>query len=181
MTLRLLQTKENSDKRRFRGGFLENNSEIIIYQTQDGETKIDVRIDGDTVWLSLMQLSELFQRDKSVISRHIKNVFEEGELERSSTVAFFATVQDEGNRKVEREIEFYNLDVIISVGYRVKSLRGTQFRMWATKRLNEYIIKSFAMKDEFLNKADGVNYFDELLKIQFIIYCIKLTVKRGIY
>jgi hypothetical protein len=140
---------------------VENKSEIIIYQTQDGETKIDVHIDGDTVWLSLMQLSELFQRDKSVISRHIKNVFEEGELDKNAVVANFATTASDG--KVYK-VDFYNLDVIISVGYRVKSLRGTQFRMWATKRMNEYIIKGFTMNDELLKKAGGGNYFDELLE-----------------
>ncbi len=142
----------------------EKNSELIIYQTQDGETKIDVRMESDTVWLSLMQLSELFQRDKSVVSRHIKNIYEEGELEMKSTVANYATVQSEGKRTVGREIEYYNLDVIISVGYRVKSLRGTQFRIWATKRLNEYIVKGFTMNDELLKQAGGGKYFDELLE-----------------
>ena len=107
--------------------------EIIIYQTEDGLTKINVNMQGETVWLSLDQMADLFQRDKSTISRHIKNVFEEGELVRDSTVAKFATVQNEGNRQVERGTEYYNLDVIISVGYRVKSQRGVQFRIWATK------------------------------------------------
>ncbi|MFH1961293.1 MAG: virulence RhuM family protein [bacterium] len=140
---------------------MKNKSEIIIYQTQEGETKIDVRIDGSTVWLSLMQISELFQRDKSVISRHIKNIFEESELEKNSVVANFATTASDG--KIY-DVDFFNLDVIISVGYRVKSLRGTQFRIWATKRLNEYIIKGFTMNDELLKKAGGGNYFDELLE-----------------
>lgn len=143
---------------------VENNSEILIYQTEDGQTKIDVRMENETVWLSLNQLGELFQRDKSVISKHIKNVFEEGELSEDSTVANFATVQKEGKRAVERGIAHFNLDVIISVGYRVKSLRGTQFRIWATQRLREYIIKGFTMNDDLLKKAGGGNYFEELLQ-----------------
>ncbi|MEG1669241.1 virulence RhuM family protein, partial [Chryseobacterium sp.] len=101
-----------------------NNSEIIMYQTEDGLTKIESTFDGDTVWLSIDQMAELFQRDKSTISRHIKNIYSEGELIPNSTVAKFATVQTEGSREVERQIEYYNLDVIISVGYRVKSIRG---------------------------------------------------------
>ena len=121
--------------------------ELIIYQTEDGLTKIDVRMDNDTVWLSLDQMSELFQRDKSTISRHIKNVFQEGELTEDATVANFATVQSEGDRQVTRNITYFNLDVIISVGYRVKSLRGTQFRIWASSVLREYLIKGFAMND----------------------------------
>jgi len=142
----------------------ENQSEILMYQTDDGETKIDVRLENETVWLSLNQMAELFQRDKSVISKHIKNVFQEGELDEESTVAFFATVQNEGDRSVERNIAYYNLDVIISVGYRVKSHRGTQFRIWATQRLKEYIIKGFTMNDDLLKKAGGGNYFEELLQ-----------------
>ena len=114
------------------------NSNIIMYTTEDGLSKIETAFDGDTVWLSLEQMAELFQRDKSTISRHIKNVFEEGELIRESTVANFATVQTEGTRLVERSIEYYNLDVIISVGYRVKSKRGTQFRIWAAGILKEF-------------------------------------------
>ena len=105
------------------------NSSIIMYTTEDGLTKIETTFDEDTVWLSLEQMAELFQRDKSTISRNIKNIFEEGELSQAATVAKFATVQIEGNRRVSREIEYYNLDVIISVGYRVKSLRGTQFHI----------------------------------------------------
>ena len=140
-----------------------NKSEIILYQTEDGQTKIEVTMEEDTVWLSQAQMCELFQRDKSVISRHINNIFKEGELKRDSTVAKNAIVQNEGNRNVRREVEYYNLDVIISVGYRVKSHRGTQFRIWATERLREYIIKGFTMNDELLKKAGGGNYFDELL------------------
>lgn len=138
-------------------------TEFLLYQTEDGQTRIEVRMEGETVWLSLGQMSELFGRDKSVISRHIKNVYEEGELPREGTVANFATVQTEGGRNVGRDIEHYNLDVIISVGYRVKSHRGTQFRIWATQRLREYLIKGFAMDDERLKAAGGGRYFDELL------------------
>ena len=141
----------------------ENKGELIIYQTEDGLTKIDVRMDNETVWLSLDQMAELFQRDKSTISRHIKNVFQEGELTEEATVANFATVQSEGDRQVTRNITYFNLDVIISVGYRVKSLRGTQFRIWASSVLREYLIKGFAMNDELLKQAGGGNYFDELL------------------
>jgi len=138
-------------------------SEIILYQTEDGQPKIEVRMEGETVWLTLIQLTELFQRDKSVISRHIKNVFEEGELPLQGTVAKNATVQIEGGREVVRDIDYYNLDMIISVGYRVNSLRGTQFRIWATQRLREYIIKGFTLDDERLKRAGQMNYFDELL------------------
>lgn len=142
---------------------MRNDSHIVIFKTEDGKVSVDARFDDETVWLSLDQLSALFERDKSTISRHIKNVFEDGELSSTRTVANFATVQSEGGRKVERNIEFYNLDVIISVGYRVKSQRGTQFRIWATKRLNEYIRKGFTMDDERL-KHGGGRYFRELLQ-----------------
>lgn len=142
----------------------ENNTELIIYQTEDGKTKIDVHMENETVWLSLDQMAELFQRDKSTISRHIKNVFAEGELQEETTVANFATVQIEGNREITRNITHFNLDVIISVGYRVKSLRGTQFRIWANTILKEYMIKGFAMNDDLLKKSGGGNYFDELLE-----------------
>lgn len=142
----------------------ENNTELIIYQTEDGQTKIDVHMENETVWLSLDQMAELFQRDKSTISRHIKNVFSEGELSEEATVANFATVQMEGDREITRNITHFNLDVIISVGYRVKSLRGTQFRIWANTILKEYMIKGFAMNDDLLKKVGGGNYFDELLE-----------------
>ena len=142
----------------------ENNTELIIYQTEDGTTKIDVHMENETVWLSLDQMAELFQRDKSTISRHIKNVFADGELLEEATVANFATVQMEGNREITRNITHYNLDVIISVGYRVKSLRGTQFRIWANSVLREYLIKGFAMNDDLLKQAGGGSYFDELLE-----------------
>ena len=142
---------------------MEDKGQILLYQTPDGETRIEVRLQGETVWLNLDQMAELFQRNKSTISRHIKNVFEEGELKKESTVAFFATVQTEGERQVERDIAFYNLDMIISVGYRVHSYRGVQFRMWATQILKDYIVKGFALNDDLLKRAGGGNYFDELL------------------
>ena len=138
-------------------------SNILMYTTEDGITRVEVTFDNDTVWLSLDQIAELFQKNKSTISRHIKNVFSEGELLAEATVAKFATVQKEGNRSVERQIDFYNLDVIISVGYRVKSLRGTQFRIWATNILKEYMKKGFALDDDRLKNLGGGNYFDELL------------------
>ena len=140
-----------------------NQSNIIMYTTEDGLTKIEVTFDEDTVWLSLDQMAELFKRDKSTISRHIKNIFTEGELRPEATVAKFATVQTEGNRQVTRDIDYYNLDVIISVGYRVKSLRGTQFRIWASSVLKEYMKKGFALDDDRLKRLGGGNYFDELL------------------
>jgi hypothetical protein len=140
-----------------------SNDHVVIFKTEDEKISVDVRFDEETVWLTLDQMAALFERDKSTVSRHIKNVFEEGELERPATVANFATVQTEGGRQVERQIEYYNLDVIISVGYRVKSLRGTQFRRWATSRLNEYIRKGFTMDDERLKNGGG-RYFRELLQ-----------------
>lgn len=138
-------------------------TDIIIYVTEDGLAKVEATFDQDTVWLSLDQMAELFQRDKSTISRHIKNVFLEGELIQSATVANFATVQNEGERQVERQITYYNLDVIISVGYRVKSVRGTQFRIWATGILKEYMKKGFAIDDDRLKGIAGGNYWKELL------------------
>jgi hypothetical protein len=142
--------------------FMENNnSEILIYQTEDGQTKIDVRLENETVWLSLNQIAELFQRDKSAISRHIKNVFDEGELEQISVVAKNATTAADGKTY---QVEYYNLDVIISVGYRVKSHRGTQFRIWATKRMKEYIIKGFTLDDDRLKQGGNRNYFEELME-----------------
>ncbi len=140
-----------------------NNGNIILYQTEDGKSRIEVTLCNDTVWLTADQMADLFQRNKSTISRHIKNVFEDGELNPDSTVAFFATVQNEGDRTVERNLAYYNLDMIISVGYRVKSHRGVQFRIWATQVLREYLVKGFAMNDDLLKRAGGGNYFDELL------------------
>ena len=141
----------------------EGTGDLILYRTEDGHTRLEVRLVRESIWLSLNQLAVLFQRDKSVISKHIKNIFEEGELDPAATVAKFATVQAEGSRAVSREIEFYRLEVILAVGYRVKSARGTQFRQWATARLEEYLVKGFTMDDERLKQAGGGNYFDELL------------------
>ncbi len=138
-------------------------SEIILYQTEDGVTRVEVRLQNETVWLTLAQMADLFQRDKSSIFKHVQNIFEEGELPSEGTVANFAIVQSEGERKVARGIDHYNLDVIISVGYRVKSHRGTQFRIWATQRIREYIIKGFTLDDDRLKQRGGGNYFDELL------------------
>lgn len=140
-----------------------DKGQFLLYQTPDGVSKIEVKLQDDTVWLSLDQMAELFQRNKSTISRHIKNVLEEGELLADSTIANFATVQNEGKRHVERQITYYNLDMIISVGYRVHSYRGVQFRIWATKVLKDYIVKGFALNDDLLKRAGGGNYFDELL------------------
>ena len=141
---------------------MKDKGEIIIYQSEGGNTKIDVRLEDETLWLTLNQLADLFQRDKSVISRHLKNIFSEGELDFEATVAKIATVQKEGRRKITRELEYYNLDAIISVGYRVKSHVATKFRIWATQRLKEYLIKGFVLDDERLKQARN-NYFDELL------------------
>lgn len=136
------------------------DSQIIIYQTEDGNTKIETRLEDETVWLSQAQLCELFQKSKSTVSEHLKNIFDEGELEQNSVVRKFRTTATDGK---EYETNFYNLDVIISVGYRVKSQQGTKFRQWATARLREYIVKGFTMNDELLKQAGGGNYFDELL------------------
>jgi len=140
------------------------SSELILYQTEDGRTQIQVKLQNNTAWLSLNQLAELFQRDKSVISKHIKNVFEEGELSKNSVVANFATTAADGKTY---QVDFYNLDAIIAVGYRVKSHRGTQFRQWATARLSEYLVKGFTMDDERLKNPPGkgqTDYFEELLE-----------------
>lgn len=135
---------------------MDKKTELVIFKAQDGNIKLDVNIDKDTVWLSLEQMSELFERDKSTISRHIKNVFKEGELSENSTVAKFATVQNEGNRNVERMIENYNLDVIISVGYRVKSKRGVEFRKWANSVLKDYILRGYAVNNNRINELGEV-------------------------
>ena len=137
-----------------------NNGSIILYQTEDGKSRIEVTLCNDTIWLTADQMAELFQRNKSTISRHIKNVFEDGELNPDSVVAFFATTAAD-NKKYQ--VAYYNLDMIISVGYRVKSHRGVQFRIWATQVLREYLVKGFAMNDDLLKRAGGGNYFDELL------------------
>lgn len=140
---------------------MNQKSNMIIYTTEDGLTKIETTFDEDTVWLSIDQMAELFQRDKSTISRHIKNVFSEGELQRESVVANFATTAADGKTY---QVDYYNLDVIISVGYRVKSKRGTQFRIWATNILKEYMKKGFALDDERLKNLGGGGYFKELLE-----------------
>lgn len=142
-----------------------SSGEVILYQTTDGATRIDVRFVSETVWLSQMQMAELFQTSKQNVSQHVKNIFRERELAPEATVKKYLTVQTEGTRKVERLVEHYNLDVIISVGYRVKSLRGTQFRMWATQRLRDYLVKGFTIDDKRLKQDGGGNYFDELLAI----------------
>ena len=139
-----------------------NTSEIILYKNQEGNIQIDVRLEEETVWLTQTQLCELFQKSKATISEHINNVFQEGELEERATVRNFRTVQTEGLRSVERALDHYNLDVIISVGYRVKSPQGTQFRIWATQRLKEYIIKGFALNDDRFKSGTSMNYFNEL-------------------
>lgn len=136
-------------------------NEIIIYQTQDGKTKIDVKIQNDTVWLTQAQMSDLFQTTKQNVSLHIKNIFEEGELDEASVVKDFLTTAQDGKNY---NTKHYNLDIIISVGYRVKSFRGTQFRIWATQTLKEYMIKGFAMNDDLLKQSGGGGYWKELLE-----------------
>ena len=135
-------------------------SNMLMYTTEDGVTKIEVTFDQDTVWLSIDQMAELFQRDKSVIGKHVRNIFKEGELAKEAVWAKFAYTASDGKTY---QVDFYNLDVIISVGYRVKSLRGTQFRIWATSILKEYMKKGFALDDDRLKNLGGGNYFDELL------------------
>jgi len=141
-------------------------SNILIYQSDDGKTKIETRLENETVWLTQEQMSELFQRDRTVISKHIKNIFQEGEVDENMVCAKFAHTTKHGaieNKTQTSNVNYYNLDVIISVGYRVKSLQGTKFRQWATARLKEYIVKGFVMNDELLKNAGGGNYFEELL------------------
>ncbi len=138
------------------------NGEIIIYQNLEGNIKIDVRLEEETVWLTQDQMATLFGKGRSTIAEHIGNVFDEGELEQNRTCRKFRQVRQEGNREVEREIDHYNLEIIISVGYRVKSAQGTQFRIWATQRLKEYIIKGFALNDDRFKSGTSMNYFNEL-------------------
>ena len=137
--------------------------ELIVYRSDDGRIRLDARLRDETLWLTINQMAELFQIDKSGVSRHLKNIFETGELDREATVAKFATVQNEGGRSVSRDLEYYNLDAIISVGYRVNSIRGTHFRIWATERIKEYIVKGFTMDDRRLKEEGGSRYFEELL------------------
>ena len=139
-----------------------NTGEILIYQNTEGNLKIDVRLEDETVWITQEQMATLFGKGRSTVAEHIANVFEEGELEQKATCRKFRQVRMEGKRKIERDIEHYNLDVIISVGYRVKSLQGTQFRVWATQRLKEYIIKGFALNDDRFKTGNSMNYFNEL-------------------
>lgn len=141
------------------------NSNILIYQNQDGNIKIDVRLDEETVWLTQAQMQELFQKSKATINEHIKNVFEEGELNKEVAVREFRTTTSHGaiaGKTQESKVNLYNLDVVISVGYRVKSVQGTQFRIWATQRLKEYIIKGFALNDDRFKSGTSMNYFNEL-------------------
>ena len=139
----------------------QSQSGMIIYQTEDGLTKIDVAFENDTVWLSLEQIAELFQRDRTVIGRHIKNVFSEGELQKNSVCAKFAHTAADGKTY---QVDYYNLDMIISVGYRAKSQRGVQFRIWASGVIKEYMKKGFAIDDQRLKELGGGNYFHELLE-----------------
>ena len=139
-----------------------NSGEILIYQSTEGTIKIDVRLEQETVWLSQSQIALLFGKGRSTITEHINNIYKENELQYDSTCRKFRQVRLEGEREVEREIEYYNLDVIISVGYRVKSQQGTQFRIWATQRLKEYIIKGFALNDDRFKSGNSMNYFTEL-------------------
>lgn len=147
-----------------------NNSQIIIYQNENGEVKLDVRFDGDTVWLTQKMMGELFDVNTKTISEHLGNIYREGELVENSTIRKFQTVQTEGTRQVSREITFYNLDAIISIGYRVNSTRATRFRIWATNTLREYIVKGFVLDDDRLKNPDQpFDYFEELTqKIQDI-------------
>lgn len=140
-----------------------NNSEILIYQSENGVTKIDVTFMDETVWLSQQQMAELFQSSRTNIVEHIKHIYEEGELDEKSTCRKFRQVRKEGNREVTRELLYYNLDMIISLGYRIKSIIATNFRRWATERLKEYMIKGFTMDDERLKNLGGGNYWKELL------------------
>jgi hypothetical protein len=141
---------------------MKNNSEIILYQTSNGETKIDVRLEDETVWLNQKQMADLFQTTVPNINIHLKNIFEEGELDSAATIKNSLIVRLEGNRKVNRNIDYYNLDAIISVGYRIKTHVATHFRIWATQRLREYIVKGFALDDERIKAAGQIRYFDEL-------------------
>ena len=146
---------------------INTSNNFLLYTNENGEVKVDALLKDETIWLTINQMAELFGTDKSGISRHIKNIFETRELQAEATVAKIATVQKEGSRQVNRHLEFYNLDMIISVGYRVNSIRGTHFRIWATQKLKELIIKGFVLDNEKLKTPDnpfGKDYFDELLE-----------------
>src|SRR5699024_2230986 len=145
---------------------VQNETDIIIYQTEDGNTKIDVRLENETVWMTQKAIATLYQKGVNTVNEHIKNIYAEGELQKSATIRKNRIVQLEGNREVEREVSFYNLEMILAIGYRVRSHRGTQFRQWATTRLNEYLVKGFTMDDDRLKEIRnfGQDYFDELLE-----------------
>lgn len=149
------------------------NKEIIMYKSKDGKLNIDVNLKDETVWLNLNQISELFGRDKSVISRHINNIYKDEELNRNSTVAFFATVQNEGARQIKRDIEFFNLDLIISVGYRVNSKQGTQFRIWATNLLKQHLIQGYTINEKRLKEQN-----QKLMDLQSTIKILEKTVEN---
>ena len=142
---------------------MEDNNQVIIYQSEDGETRIDVKFTGETVWLSQQQMADLYQSSRSNVVEHIKHIYEDGELDEESTCRNFRQVRQEGARQVAREIPYYNLDMIISLGYRIRSVIATHFRRWATERLKEYIIKGFTMDDERLKGNGGGAYWRELL------------------
>jgi hypothetical protein len=146
--------------------YVDNLSNMLMYQTEDGQTKINVRLEDETVWMSQKAIAELFQKSVNTINEHIKNIYSEAELDEQSTIRRNRIVQIEGNREVEREVSFYNLKMILAIGYRVRSHRGTQFRQWATERLNEYLVKGFTMDDDRLKEMRnfGHDYFDELLE-----------------
>lgn len=141
---------------------MKSNSEIVIYQSPAGDIKIDVRLENETVWLTQKLMSDLFQTTVPNINMHLKSIYEEGELEEETTIKDFLIVQKEGNREVKRKQKFYNLDAIISLGYRIKSQVATQFRIWATKRLKEYIVKGFSLNDDRFKTGTSMNYFNEL-------------------
>lgn len=145
---------------------MDNATDMLIYQTEDGNTKINVKLENGTVWMTQKAIAELYQKNVSTINEHVKNIYEEDELEEKATIRKNRIVQTEGLRQVEREVSFYNLELIIAVGYRVRSHRGTQFRRWATERLNEYLVKGFTMDDDRLKdmRNFGQDYFDELLE-----------------
>ena len=142
-----------------------SQSQIVIYQTKDGKNSVEVQLHSESLWLSLQQIADLFDRDKSVISRHLKNVFKEGELEETATVANFATVQSEGERSVSRNIDYYNLDAILSVGYRVNSKQGTKFRQWATSTLKEHLVQGWTLnRQRFEENARELEVALELVR-----------------
>lgn len=145
---------------------MKNETDILIYQTEDGKTKIDVRLENETVWMTQKAIAELYQTTPQNITLHVKNIYEEGELEEKSTCKYYLQVQSEGSREVKRKAKHYNLEMILAIGYRVRSHRGTQFRQWATARLNEYLVKGFTMDDDRLKEMRnfGEDYFDELLE-----------------